>query len=183
MSDEFRIAVFSDVHGSGRNLEALCGLLGRVDRCVLLGDHASDRDALENLLLAPCFAVRGNCDPFGCAPASAVWKFPGLRVYATHGYPSPDLYRLWGRASENGCRAALFGHTHVPFLEEEKGILLFNPGSTSLPRGQSEAGCGLLSLREGILTAVRYTVNGPDSSVRPLSVKAERSASAPENRP
>jgi putative phosphoesterase len=55
-------------------------------------------------------------------------------------------------ARDRQCRAALFGHTHRAFCEEKEGILLFNPGSVSLPVGAGPT-FGLLDIsKEGVLT-------------------------------
>ena len=35
------------------------------------------------------------------------------------------------RAKELECNAVIFGHTHLPFIEELGGVLLINPGSCS----------------------------------------------------
>ncbi len=29
---------------------------------------------------------------------------------------------------------AIYGHTHMPEIEEENGVVIYNPGSISLPR-------------------------------------------------
>lgn len=55
------------------------------------------------------------------------------------------------RARELGCGAALFGHTHIPFLDEGGDVILLNPGSPSQPRGGSKRCMGLLLIREDTL--------------------------------
>ena len=55
----------------------------------------------------------------------------------THGhnyYVNSRKDMIRSAAVQRGARIALFGHTHVPYLEEQEGILIANPGSLSLPR-------------------------------------------------
>ena len=41
---------------------------------------------------------------------------------------------VWYRAKEEACDVVLFGHTHMPLVTEEDGVLFVNPGSVALPR-------------------------------------------------
>ena len=59
---------------------------------------------------------------------------------------STDMLRYY--AEQSGCKAALFGHTHVPVNRTEEGILLLNPGSIGY--GGTYA---LLTERDGRLSA------------------------------
>ncbi|MBQ9384212.1 MAG: metallophosphoesterase family protein, partial [Ruminiclostridium sp.] len=61
-------------------------------------------------------------------------------------------------ASVNGCSAALFGHTHVPVNEMSNGILLFNPGSTSLPRGGNKPTYGKITVDESGNITARHVI-------------------------
>jgi hypothetical protein len=38
------------------------------------------------------------------------------------------------KALENGCDIAMFGHTHVPLLDEGDDVTILNPGSLTYPR-------------------------------------------------
>ena len=42
----------------------------------------------------------------------------------------------------------LHGHTHVPTWNEENGIYVFNPGSTTIPKASSEK--GYMTLEDGL---------------------------------
>ena len=58
-------------------------------------------------------------------------------VLLTHGHSygvSMGREGLAEEAKSRGCDVAMFGHTHRPFLETVKGVLLVNPGSLSYPR-------------------------------------------------
>ena len=42
-----------------------------------------------------------------------------------------------------GATVMLYGHTHIPVAERKDGIVFFNPGSMSLPKGGWPASYGL----------------------------------------
>ncbi len=42
------------------------------------------------------------------------------------------------------ARVVVFGHSHIPFLEDENGLLLLNPGSPTDKRRQPERSFALL---------------------------------------
>ena len=137
-----RAVVLSDSHGDEEGLRWMLQLLwqqiGPVDFYFHLGDGALDFERLSRFLYARDpqaipLGVRGNCD-FACGdvPEFLVQRFGGCRLLLTHGHRygvKHGLDALRWAAHENACRAALFGHTHVPFSEEENGCLLLNPGS------------------------------------------------------
>ena len=55
----------------------------------------------------------------------------GRRLFACHGHRygvKSGTERLAEAAKARGCDIALYGHTHVPDVHEEKGILMINPG-------------------------------------------------------
>ena len=58
-------------------------------------------------------------------------------MFLTHGhyyYVNSRKDFIRSAAIQRGAKIALFGHTHVPYLEEDGEILVANPGSLSLPR-------------------------------------------------
>lgn len=144
-----RIGVISDTHGNEWAVSACVAAAGPVDAWIHLGDHASDAKAL----LAggkPVYGVCGNMDvPSAASPRERVVELAGQRLFLCHGnnygVKSSPLKVLL-RARELGCAAALFGHTHIPFLDEGGDVLLLNPGSPSLPRGGSRRCMGILTL-------------------------------------
>ena len=42
--------------------------------------------------------------------------------------------RLKAAAKERKAQIVIFGHSHMPYLQEEDGITFLNPGSISKPR-------------------------------------------------
>ncbi|MGN0507040.1 MAG: metallophosphoesterase [Lachnospiraceae bacterium] len=132
-----RILVISDTHGRTKNLDRLLALVKPVDYLLHLGDVGSDVDYIEKAAGCPCCFVAGNNDYFSNLPRERVVKIAGKTIFMAHGhnhYVNSHKRLLRKVAIEHGATIALFGHTHVPYLEEEDGIVLANPGSLSLPR-------------------------------------------------
>lgn len=118
---------------------------------------------LLNPMADKIIACRGNCD---AEVDQMVLKFSvladycqlfdeGLQIFCTHGHVYSPL-----RADGNipaGCETSnkrpivtnpavvFYGHTHVTVLEKNQdGTVVCNPGSTSLPKGGTEAGFAIL---------------------------------------
>lgn len=158
-----RAALFSDSHGdiaALRNALEAAMKHGKIDLFAFLGDGVQDFYDLMNIMkkhnpMALIQAVRGNNDHAMLGLAEeAVIKAEGLWLFLAHGHRQRVKLTdgmLIGDARDRQCRAALFGHTHRAFCEEKEGILLFNPGSVSLPVGAGPT-FGLLDISaEGVL--------------------------------
>ena len=136
MSGRKKYLVLSDSHGETDRLERillaakygepLCGVLH-------LGDGFHDLDRFESLL-PPIVRVKGNCDFWSAAPGenTLVTNVEGVPMLLTHGHllgVRQGIEGLLYAAFSKGCRAALYGHTHVQRMQWESGILLLNPGA------------------------------------------------------
>ena len=155
-----RALVLSDSHGDEFNLrwllECVWKMTGPIDYYLHLGDGASDFQRLENFIRgrdanAACIGVRGNCDFYEPDLPDTVYpRIGGVDLLMTHGHRygvKQELSSLRFAARDRGCRAALFGHTHEPFLEDEDGLLLLNPGAARDGR------CALLTCENGRVSA------------------------------
>lgn len=132
-----RVLVISDTHGRTKNLDKLLLLAGSVDYLLHLGDVGNDAGYIESVAGCPCCFVAGNNDYFSGLPKERVVKIAGKTIFMAHGhnyYVNAHKGLIKKVAMEKGASIVLFGHTHVPYLEEEDGIVLANPGSLSLPR-------------------------------------------------
>ncbi len=152
--------IASDLHGSALYCEQLLDAFARegCDRLLLLGDllyHGPRNDlpdgydpkrviALLNAKKQFICCVRGNCD---CEVDQMVLAFPILSdslllpvgeklIFATHGH----LFNTGHLPPLQPGDVLLHGHTHVPAWERTGGILYCNPGSVSLPKGESRRG-------------------------------------------
>ena len=158
-SEQMRIGVISDTHlGPGQELPAIVPeIFAGVDAILHAGDMTS-LQVVDNLeKLAPVYAVTGNCDNkfiFERFGLDRVVELAGFRLGLSHGHglgghkidTPASVYRYWCRKVVD---VAVFGHTHIPYCAEQAGMLLFNPGSITLPRGGNPPSVGLLSLVAG----------------------------------
>lgn len=155
-----RIAVVSDSHGDFRSVGKLRAQIGRVDWLIHAGDHIYDAPRLANNLgvdPSRVRAVAGNCDHPARDPVHQLLDVDGVRILITHGHHhgvKESLQRVLYRGAEDGARIVVFGHSHVPVCVEERGILLFNPGSLSQPRiADDPPSAGLIEIHEGEISA------------------------------
>ena len=148
-----RLGVFSDTHGDLGRLDDALRKMGPMDGIIHLGDFFSDAASIGKMAGVPAYGVRGNCDYRSGGEAELVLELDGTRVFCTHGHRYPDLYSLSRKAAEEGCAAALFGHTHEPLLTADGALLILNPGSLSRPRSGTPACCALLTIQRGSVYA------------------------------
>ena len=130
-----RILIMSDSHGRNENVELAIAQvreeIGEFQMLIHLGDVGDARE-LESLAGVPCYIVRAKL------LSANVIEAGGHRIFATHGHLYQvdmrlDLLRF--AALENDCDIAMYGHTHVPYLEEDPDdVTILNPGSISKPR-------------------------------------------------
>lgn len=128
-----KILVISDTHG---RIDAAKKLIKDLnpDYTFHLGDMAEDCKNLEKLFPHKVIAsVKGNNDFFDKTyPTERLAEISGKRFYMCHGHKynvKSSLLPLEMRGRELGADIILFGHTHVPFLTEDGGVLMMNPGS------------------------------------------------------
>lgn len=150
-----RYLICSDSHGNGGALLKLLPYLDQMDGVIHLGDHIEDLDVLRQARpdLASDFfiGVRGNCDGNGSGKNEQILIVGSHRILLTHGHRhdvKTGLLRIFHYALEKEVNCVLFGHTHQPFLVEESGVCLHNPGSISLPKGGSRSSFSLMELTE-----------------------------------
>ena len=155
-----KLMIASDLHGSATACKRLLDTFtaSGAERLILLGDllyHGPRNDLPEGYdpkaviaMLSEqadkLFCVRGNCDtevdqmvlPFPILAETALLFVDGRTWFACHGHraganpTAKDLPKLPAGS------VVLSGHTHIPVLEENaEGVLLFNPGSVSIPKG------------------------------------------------
>lgn len=152
-----RILVTSDTH---RNLSALYAVInsieGMLDAVIHCGDMTDDAAALRRRYpKLKLFNVKGNCDYDVNVPSEEVFVLGGKRIFATHGHMygvNWGIDRLCYRAAELGADICLYGHTHIPLVENYNGITIMNPGSPSSPRGGSAPSYGIIKIDNAIVT-------------------------------
>lgn len=138
--------VVSDSHGDRERLGNIMMALEykKVDGVIHLGDGYRDMEPFEKAF-PHIYRVAGNCD-FSSAEREILVTLAGMPVFLTHGHRylvKSTMGILCDEAQSRGARAALFGHTHEPYMEYSNGILLLNPGAAH------EGRYALLKIPEG----------------------------------
>ncbi len=148
--------VFSDSHNSVWLMDELIKKYeSKIDCIIHLGDCTEDTLDFE-ISGKKIFQVRGNNDYDSLYPSEKVITLSGKRIYMTHGHRQRVYFgtdTLYYTAAQEQADIALFGHTHIPYLENEGGIIVMNPGSISLPRGGNEKTFGFITVENGKTTA------------------------------
>ena len=133
-----RIVVISDSHGRSDIIDKILSL--QPDACYVffLGDNTRDIEDFEILYPHKKFlTVSGNCDFNSFYPYTGMETVEGVKIFYTHGHTlnvKSSTEYLLKSAKQNGCKIALYGHTHIANTLYEDGVYLVNPGSVSRPR-------------------------------------------------
>lgn len=155
-----KFMIASDIHGSAYYCQKLLDAYEAegADRLILLGDvlyHGPRNDLpreyapkevirMLNGLSADILCVRGNCDgevddmvlDFPVLAQYALIADPSLGknvIFATHGH----VYNAVSLPKLKEGDVLLHGHTHIPCFELHNGVYIVNPGSVSIPKGNS----------------------------------------------
>jgi putative phosphoesterase len=177
-----KLLILSDTHG---NISALKAVLNwaktrvppndTITTAVFLGDGVSDLQRAADTTGFSCEwkLIKGNNDHGYSMPEAAVFDFCGYRFFMCHGhryaiYNSYDV--LIAAARNTDANVALFGHTHVPSLNRERGLILLNPGSVGSPRSRLGASFAVIECSEDRpLEAVFWGISGR-GEIRELKV-------------
>jgi uncharacterized protein len=146
------VAVIADTHlprGARRLPDACLERLRSADLVLHAGDFVSAVFLAElEELGAPVLGVHGNMDEPAlkeALPRERVVEVDGARIGMIH-IPGPRVgreARLTARFP--GCDAVVYGHTHVPQVEQAGELWLLNPGSPTERR--TAPGHSMLMLR------------------------------------
>ena len=130
--------------------EGLLPHLWRADLVLHAGD-LMDPALLEELAAyAPVRAVRGNLDPPDLDLSESLeFELGGVRVAMIHDSGRKGGRRTRLRRRFPDARVVVFGHSHIPFLEDEGGFMLLNPGSPTDKRRQPHHTFALLRAEGG----------------------------------
>lgn len=158
LSEYVRALAVSDTHGNRRAMDEIIRAYSDILYVFHLGDCVRDADYLaRHMKDAVVLSVRGNCDPGSDRPAYEDIIIKGQKIILTHGHTLQVKYsldRLLYYAQEREAQAILFGHTHVPFAENDNGIWMVNPGSAGQGRMHDESVAMLLIGEAGIIPKI-----------------------------
>jgi putative phosphoesterase len=128
----------------------LFAYLRRADLVLHAGDLIEASLLEELALYAPVCAVKGNVDlPEVDLPETLEFDFGGTRIAMIHDSGRKERRRRRLARRFPSARVVVFGHSHIPFLEDEDGLLLLNPGSPTDKRRQPRHTFALLRATEG----------------------------------
>ena len=153
-----KLLIISDIHGSLYYAKKILEIENREkpDKIILLGDlyyHGPRNELTQeynpievskilNSLKDKLLVVKGNCDT---EVDETISEFPfnenieinanGYNLFLTHGhkYNIENLPPIGVKID-----IMLYGHFHTGFIKEKDGIIFANPGSISLPKGNSK---------------------------------------------
>ena len=180
--DSKKLLLLSDTHGSVTALKAV--LIWAKNHtppndticcAAFLGDGISDlRPAADAAgFFCEWKLVGGNNDYGFSIPDAAFLDFGGHRFFMCHGH----RYSLYGgyhtliaAAHDAGAEAALFGHSHVPYLKNTDGLLLINPGSIGRPRSKIGATFAVIECTEGESLKTEFWSVGARGEIRELKL-------------
>jgi hypothetical protein len=158
-----KLFFISDIHGSELDLEWALKKFEKekADYLLILGDqmYHGPRNPLPKSYNPPkvsemlnkykdkIVAVRGNCDSevdqmlleYPILGDYSTILIDGRRFFLTHGH----IYNRDNMPNLVEGDILCYGHTHLPLAEEQEGIILFNPGSITLPKGGYEKSYGI----------------------------------------
>lgn len=132
-----RILVVSDTHRYLGNFHRALEQAGEIDMIIHAGDVEEDVAEIKTKLPYPVVGVAGNNDWGRTLQNENLIDISGTKIFVTHGHRYDVRYGedlIFNKARKEGAKLAIFGHTHVPVLEERAGITILNPGSLTLPR-------------------------------------------------
>jgi uncharacterized protein len=154
-----RLAVISDTHlpRGARVLPPACvNHLREADAILHAGDFI-DVSVLDELeaLGPPVYGVRGNVDSsrlMARLPATRIVDAAGARIAMVHDAGPADRRFARLRARFPDADAVVFGHSHIPLLEEHDGFAIFNPGSPTERRRAPHHTMGLATVHHARIT-------------------------------
>lgn len=149
-----RVGIVADTH-SAPNEAGLRHLAAQRPDVILHGGDIGDLAVLDQLsTLAPVHAVRGNIDVRAAhLPDVLVLELTHegqtqLTVLLTHIALAGPRIRADAakRARAEKASVIVCGHSHVPFIGQERGLSIFNPGSIGPRRFQLPILFGVMEL-------------------------------------
>jgi putative phosphoesterase len=149
-----RLAVIADTHIPTRARDLPPGAWRVIDATdgVLHAGDVVDPALLERLReRGPLWAVLGNNDHAlrGVLPERLELELGGVPVAMVHDAGAAAGRRARLRRWFPGARVAVFGHSHVPVVEDDGGLLLLNPGSPTDRRRMPTFTVAVLTLEGG----------------------------------
>ncbi len=143
-----KVAIFSDLHDNKPNLNLFLNWVkeNKIERLIFCGDLANFETLkyLAENFSKKIYLVGGNADSFYLrdtknfkniiyAEDKLEFKLDNQKIIITH--KPTDLKRYL--FENNSFNFAFYGHTHKPWIKQEEGVIVANPGTLKEYLGQS----------------------------------------------
>lgn len=160
-----KIVVVSDSHGNTYFMEEIYTIhQDDTDEWV----HCGDSELLEDHPLWQHYkTVLGNMDITNAFKLSRTEYIEGFRYLLVHGHRhnvKRSYDRLIEEAKAENAQVVFYGHTHIPKVEKEEGIIFINPGSIAQPRNRAK-GTYLVMQLDDDLTSAELTFYDQDHNI------------------
>jgi uncharacterized protein len=135
-----KIGVISDTHlprGNRKIPDAVFSLFADADLILHAGDFVQAEVLYELGAVAPVKGVLGNCDPPELArrvPLKESIEIDGVLIGMIHDSGDRERRRQRMAKAFPGHRVVVFGHSHMPVIDDDGELMLLNPGSACDPR-------------------------------------------------
>ena len=155
MSDIHRIGVISDTHipkHAPRVPDAALRAFADVELILHAGDLSSLAVLDQLAAYAPVEAVRGNVELPEVEIALPIKReivVCGCAIGLVHILGERAHYARTARREFPAARVVIFGHSHIPYVEDAAGLLLLNPGSATVRRAQPHCTVAILTITGG----------------------------------
>lgn len=146
------IAVISDSHGNSNSISKVKEYIEKADALLFLGDGENDIKEIAKGFKGEVYTVKGNCDISNNSPEERIVEISGKRIFMCHGHRYGVKYgynSIYYRGKELNVDIVVFGHSHIPMIEEYDGLILMNPGSISHCQHRLMKTLGYIELLEG----------------------------------
>ena len=159
-----KLLVISDIHGSLYYAKMIEEIVERENPTgiILLGDlyyhgprnglteeyNPNEVSKILNKYAEKILAVKGNCDAevdemisdFKLEDSITLYS-EGVNMFFTHGHK----INIDNMPSDiKDLKILCYGHFHTGFIKEKDGVIVFNPGSISLPKANTEHSYGII---------------------------------------
>jgi len=151
-----KIVVVADTHSAPHPRSRELIAREKPDRILHAGDIGSLAVIDDLAKIAPTLAVRGNIDVHAAELPDALTidlaangaELTLLLLHIAVNGPKlrADAVR---RAQSEGASLVVCGHSHVPFVGRDKGVMVFNPGSIGPPRFHLPIVFGVMQIANG----------------------------------
>ena len=144
-----KILVVSDSHGDEKILKELVNAYPNMDYYLHAGDSGLDRDTL-----CPFESVKGNTDYY---PFDEL-----IRIYTPKGYLLVKHKPTFANEQIQNNKFLINGHTHQYKFYVEGDKVFLNPGSTTIPRDETNGTFMIMDIKESYCSIIIYDIETKD---------------------